>query len=477
MKFPKDFLWGGATAANQCEGAWQEDGKGASIADLCTEGNAHAPRKICTEVRKSERYPSHEGTDFYHHYKEDISLCAQMGLKALRISIAWTRIFPTGMEETPNEAGLLFYDRVFDECMAHEIVPVVTISHYEMPYALVESGNGWASRKCIDYYLNFCRVIFERYKEKVKYWLTFNEINAGVIPVGSILALGTVRGYEGPMGQAPDDAAVRFQALHHQFVASALAVKLAHDQYPDFRVGNMSLFALMYPYSCNPEDVLLTQQRMKMMNWFCSDVQLKGTYPYYAGRFFKEQNIQIIMEEGDAEILREGTADFYAFSYYMSQCVSMDNTLRKTAGNVVSGIQNPYLKQSEWGWQIDPVGLRIALNEIYARYGKPIMIVENGLGAEDMLEKDGSIHDDYRIEYLRKHIHEMGKAIEDGVDLIGYMPWSCIDMVSASTGELKKRYGFIYVDRTDEGTGNFERYKKDSFFWYKKVIASDGAEL
>lgn len=477
MRFPEKFLWGGATAANQYEGAWNIDGKGISIADVCTVGSAKTPRKICTEIRQGERYPSHEGTDFYHHYKEDIAMFAEMGFRAFRMSIAWTRIFPTGMEDTPNEAGLAFYDKVFDECIANGITPIVTISHYEMPYAMVEQGNGWSDRRCIDYYMNFCRVIFERYKDKVKYWLTFNEINAGIIPIGSILALGTVKGYEGPMHLAPDDITTRYQALHHQFVASAMAVKLAHEKYPDFKIGNMSLFALMYPYSCNPQDVLLAQKEMQMMNWFCSDVQVKGKYPYYAKRYMEEHKIRISMEEGDTEILKQGTVDFYTFSYYMSQCVSTDKTLGKTSGNVVSGIKNPYLVQSEWGWQIDPVGLRISLNEIYTRYEKPIMIVENGLGAEDVLEQDGTVHDVYRIEYLRKHIEQMAEAIEDGVELIGYMPWGCVDIVSASTGELKKRYGFIYVDRTDDGEGDFSRYKKDSFFWYKNVIASNGDNL
>ncbi len=477
MKFPKNFLWGGATAANQYEGAWNEDGKGISIADVCTAGDAKTPRRICTAVWEGERYPSHGGTAFYYRYREDIALFAEMGFKAFRMSIAWTRIFPTGMESEPNEAGLAFYDKVFDECIAHNIMPIVTISHYEMPYALVEQFNGWADRRCIGYYMNFCRVIFERYQHKVKYWLTFNEINAGVIPVGSILALGTVKGYEGPLCQAPDDVHARYQALHHQFVASAMAVKLAHEKYPDFMMGNMSLFALMYPYSCNPEDVLLAQQKMQMMNWFCSDVQVKGEYPYYAKRYFEENNIKLSVEKEDMETIKQGTVDFYTFSYYMSNCVSTDESLGKTSGNVVSGIKNPYLHQSEWGWQIDPTGLRVALNEIYTRYKIPVMIVENGLGAEDIKEADGSIHDSYRIEYLRRHIEQMAKAIEDGVDLIGYTPWGCIDIVSASTGELRKRYGFIYVDRQDDGAGDFSRYKKDSFYWYKDVIATDGESV
>lgn len=475
--FRSDFLWGGATAANQYEGAWDVDGKGASVSDMCTNGSHTVPKRITPVFEEGTLYPSREATDFYHHYKEDIALFAEMGFKTFRLSIAWTRIFPTGMESEPNEAGLAFYDRVFDECRKYNIEPLVTISHYEMPYALVEKCNGWEGRECIDYFMNYCKAIFERYKDKVKYWLTFNEINSGTMPMGSVLSLGTVKGYNGPVTNVPDEPQVRFQALHHQFLASALAIKYAHEHYPQFKMGNMSIFATMYPLTCNPDDVIETQKQMQMTNWFCSDIQVRGEYPYYAQRFFEENNISIKMEPGDEAILKDGTIDFYTFSYYMTNCVSTDPAQQGTSGNLMGGVKNPYLKASDWGWQIDPKGLRYTLNEIYGRYGIPVMVVENGLGAYDKLEEDGSIHDSYRIDYLREHIIQMKEAVKDGVDLMGYTPWGCIDLVSASTGEMAKRYGFIYVNKYDDGTGDLGRRKKDSFEWYRRVIASNGEEL
>ncbi len=475
--FRKDFLWGGATAANQYEGAWDADGKGPSVSDMCTNGSHTTPKRVTPVFEEETLYPSREATDFYHHYKEDIALFAEMGFKVFRLSIAWTRIFPTGMEKEPNEAGLAFYDKVFDECKKNGIEPLVTISHYEMPYALVEKCNGWEGRECVDYYMKYCQTIFERYKNKVKYWLTFNEINAGTMPMGNVLSLGTIKGYSGPINQVPDKPQVRFQALHHQFVASAKAVKLAHEKYPQFKMGNMSLFATMYPFTCSPDDMVETQKQMQMTNWFCSDIQVRGAYPYYAARYFEENGIKIKMEPEDEDILKEGTVDFYTFSYYMSNCVSTNSEKAKSSGNLMGGVKNPYLKSSDWGWQIDPKGLRYTLNEIYGRYGIPLMVVENGLGAYDKLEEDGSIHDDYRIDYLREHILQMKEAVKDGVDLMGYTPWGCIDLVSASTGEMAKRYGFIYVDKYDDGTGDLERRKKDSFTWYQNVIKTNGEEL
>lgn len=477
LTLKKEFLWGGATAANQFEGAWNTDGKGASTSDMCTNGTHTNPKRITTAIEEGTLYPSHEAIDFYHHYKEDIKLFAEMGFKVFRLSVNWTRIFPTGMEESPNEAGLKFYDDVFDECAKYNIEPLVTISHYEMPYALVEKYNGWESRKCVDYFMTYCETLYERYKNRVKYWLTFNEINAGTMPLGNILSLGTVKGYSGPITEFPDNAQVRFQALHHQFIASAKAVKLAHDKYPQFKMGNMICFLTVYPYTCNPDDIILAQREMQMKNWFCSDVQVHGEYPYYAQRYFEENNIKVEMEEGDSEILRQGTVDFYTLSYYMSNCASSDSNAAKVSGNISGGFKNPYLEESDWGWQIDPKGLRYTLNEIYARYRLPLMVVENGLGAYDKIEEDGSINDDYRIDYLRQHIVQMKEAVKDGVDLMGYTPWGCIDLVSASTGEMAKRYGFIYVEKYDDGTGDLSRRKKKSFDWYKKVIQSNGEAL
>lgn len=400
-----------------------------------------------------------------------------MGFKVFRMSINWTRIFPTGMEETPNEAGLAFYDKVFDELNKYGIEPLVTISHYEMPYALVENFNGWVSRACIQYFMNYCKAIFERYQNKVKYWLTFNEINAGTGTMGAVLSLGTIQGYEGSVLQVPDDKQTRYRAMHHQFVASALAVKYAHEHYPQFKMGNMCIFATMYPLTCNPDDVIECQKEMQNMNWFASDIQVRGAYPYYAKRFFEENGIEIKKEADDDAILAEGTVDFYTFSYYMSNCVTTDKDAVGTDGNLLGGVKNPYLKASDWGWQIDPQGLRYCLNELYGRYQIPLMVVENGLGAYDNLEEDGSIHDSYRIDYLREHIKQMEEAVKDGVDLMGYTPWGWIDVVSASTGEMAKRYGFVYVNKYDDGTGDLGRRRKDSFYWYKKVIESNGDVL
>jgi 6-phospho-beta-glucosidase len=476
--FRKDFLWGGACAANQFEGAWDVDGKGPSVPDMCTNGSATTPKWITTAIRDDKLYPSHEAIDFYHHYEEDIALFAEMGFKVFRTSINWTRIFPTGMETEPNEKGLEFYDKVFDCCKKHNIEPLVTICHYELPYALVEKYNGWAGRELIEYFMNYCKVIFERYKDKVKYWLTFNEINCGTRPNGNLMALSTCRGYEGPRTTIPDSIQTRYQALHHQFVASAKAVIYAHEHYPQFLMGDMNLFATSYPYSSDPADVVENQRNMNNMNWFCSDVQCRGAYPFYAKRFFEENNITIQKEDGDDELLKKGTVDFYTFSYYMSTCVTThDDVKERVSGNMVGGVKNPYLKSSDWGWQIDPIGLRYSLNEIYARYGLPMMIVENGLGAYDKLEEDGSIHDPYRVDYLRQHIEQMAEAVKDGVDLMGYTMWGPIDLVSASTGEMAKRYGFIYVEKYDDGTGSLARRRKDSFYWYKKVIETNGEDL
>ena len=473
----KDFLWGGAVAANQLEGAWNVDGKGDSVPDHCTTGSAKTPKRLTAVIEPDTLYPSHEAIDFYHRYEEDIALFAEMGFKVFRTSINWTRIFPTGMESEPNEAGLAFYDRVFDCCKKHGIEPLVTISHYELPYALVEKYNGWEGRELVEYYLNYCKVIFERYKDKVKYWLTFNEINAGTMPFGAVLSTGTVKGYSGFVNEAPDKPQERYQALHHQFVASAKAVKYAHEHYPQFKLGNMICFITMYPLTCNPDDILLNQASMRELNWYCSDVQVRGEYPAYAKSIWAKHGVSIKMEDGDLELLKEGTVDFYTFSYYMSNCTSSDKNSEATGGNVVAGAKNPYLEASDWGWQIDPKGLRYTLNEIYDRYHIPLMVVENGLGAYDKKEDDGSINDDYRIDYLRKHIEQMIGAVEDGVDLMGYTPWGCIDLVSASTGEMAKRYGFIYVEKYDDGSGDLSRKKKKSFDWYKKVIASNGGDL
>ena len=481
IKFPKDFLWGGATAANQFEGGYREGGKGLSTADVMTGGTHTEARRITPEIEEGTYYPSHEAIDFYHRYKEDIKLFAEMGFKTFRMSINWSRIFPNGYDLEPNEEGLKFYDDVFAELKKYDIEPLVTISHYETPLGLTKKFNGWLDRRAIDCYLRYCETIFNRYKDVVKYWLTFNEINILTMgPSAAFMGAGVL--FDGIKdlsfaNEGNDHKSEIFQALHHQFIASAKAVKLAHDINSQFKIGCMIAYGAAYPYTCNPDDMLLAQEHEEIHNFLCSDVQVRGYYSPYAKSYFRKNNIEIKMEEGDEEILREGCVDFYTFSYYMSSCVSTDPTVESTGGNLSMGLKNPYLKASDWGWQIDPKGLRLSLNKIYNRYQIPLMIVENGFGAVDKVEEDGSINDDYRIDYLKAHIEQMKEAIGDGVELWGYTPWGCIDLVSAGTGEMKKRYGFIYVDKNNDGTGTLDRAKKKSFYWYKKVIESNGEEL
>ena len=470
-RMPENFLWGGATAANQYEGGWDEDGRGPSIADILTGGSVDKERRLTPPAPLPEEfYPNHRATDFYHHWKEDIALFAEMGFKVYRFSISWSRVFPNGDEETPNEEGLKFYDNVIDELRKYNIEPLITISHYENPLHLSLEYGGWKNRKMIDFYLRFAKVLFERYKGKVKYWLTFNEINMLTQDFGAVFCAGMLD---------PKDVCEqsRYQAMHHQLVASALAVSMAHEIDPEFMLGCMLAYHNGYPYTCHPDDILYAQQFGQIHNSIAGDVHVRGYYPGFAARYFEEHGIQLEVLQEDKEILKKGTVDFFTISYYSSSCVSVTKDGEKTAGNGSDNLKNPYLKASDWGWQIDATGLRYVLNQIYDRYQIPIMIVENGLGAVDQLTEDGKIHDDYRIEYMRRHIEQMKEAIHDGVDLIGYTCWGCTDLVSASTGEFKKRYGLIYVNKNDDGTGDFSRIRKDSFYWYKKVIESCGEEL
>lgn len=474
--FRKDFLWGGATAANQFEGGWNEDGKGPSVSDMCTGGTKTASKWITKTIEPDRHYPSHEASDFYHHYKEDIALLGEMGYKCFRLSIAWSRIFPTGMEEEPNEKGLAFYDHVFDECKKYGIEPLVTISHYEMPYALAQTYNGWLSREVIDHFVRYAKTILKRYQGKVKYWITFNEINCTQMLLGDIVSSSMVKDFSGPIDQIKRTEQERYQALHHQFVASAKVVAWAHREYPEYKMGNMISFVAAYPSSCNPKDIVTAQKYMQNYDWYCDDVQILGEYPYYAQKFWKDNDISLVMEQEDSRILQEGTVDFTTFSYYMSICVGTEGESDEIGGNLTGGKRNPYLKASDWGWQIDPMGIRYAINAVYDRYRIPVMVVENGLGAYDEVT-DGAVHDDYRIDYMREHIRQMKLAVEDGADLMGYTCWGCIDLVSATTGEMRKRYGQIYVDKHDDGSGTMNRLRKDSFFWYQKVIASNGEDL
>lgn len=471
-QFPEGFLWGGATAANQMEGGFYEGDKGLNIADVLPGGKERL--KILQEpgfqfeIDKDKYfYPNHEGIDFYHRYKEDIALFAEMGFKVFRLSIAWSRIFPKGDEKEASEEGLAFYDCVFDELHKHGIEPVVTISHYEMPVHLVKEYGGWRSRKVVGFFEGYVNVIFNRYKNKVKNWMTFNEINSGLIM--PIMGLGF------SIQKEEDKYQPTYQAFHHQFVASAIAVKACHEIISDSKIGCMILYAPVYSVDCHPDNVMYALQEEQLFNYFCADVQVRGEYPTFIKRYFKEHNIQLDIQKGDLELIKEGTVDYIGFSYYMSCTEKMVKTEQEMAqGNFITGIKNSYLQVSDWGWEIDPVGLRISLNKLYDRYQIPLFVVENGLGAYDKVEKDGSINDDYRIDYLREHIKAMGEAIEDGVELMGYTSWGCIDLVSASSGEMSKRYGFIYVDRQDDGSGTLNRKKKKSFFWYKDVIATNG---
>lgn len=466
MGFSKNFLWGGATAANQCEGAWNIDGKGPSTADVVTAGSYHKERENTRTVQEGIYYPSHNAIDHYHHFKEDIALFAQMGFKCYRLSINWSRIYPTGLEETPNEAGLAHYDAVFDECRKYGIEPVVTLSHYETPLGLVDAFGAWKDRRCIDAFVKYCTTVFKRYKGKVKYWMTFNEINC--MSISGWNAGGIIE----------NDEASKMQAAHHQFVASAKAVKIGHEIDADNKIGMMYGGLFSYAATCKPADVMANITNMNSALFYC-DVMCRGYYPAYKLKELERKGIVLHTEPEDAQILLEGKVDYLAYSYYMSLVAGENTTgMNVATGNLYTGYTNPYLKTTDWGWQIDPIGLRISLNNLYDRYQLPLFIVENGLGAVDTVEEDGSINDDYRIAYMQNHIAEMKKAVEiDGVDLMGYTPWGCIDLVSAGTGEMKKRYGFIYVDVDDLGQGTFKRFKKKSFDWYKKVIATNGEDL
>lgn len=474
MSFRKDFLWGGATAANQCEGGYNEGQRGLANVDVIPTGADR--RKVITGQRKMLAfedgyfYPAKEAIDMYHHYKEDIALFGEMGFKTYRLSIGWTRIFPNGDEEQPNEEGLKFYEDLFKECHKYGIEPLVTITHFDCPIHLIKEYGGWRNRKMIDFYEKLVRVLFDRYKGLVKYWLTFNEIN--MILHAPFLGAGLV------FEEGENQEQVKYQAAHHELVASALATKIAHEVDPENQVGCMLAAGSYYPYSCNPKDVWESVKGNRG-NYFLIDVQSRGAYPPYALKELEHKGVVIEMEAGDSDILKGNTVDFISFSYYASRVAADENSgVEKTAGNLFPTIKNPYLETSEWGWQIDPLGLRITMNDLFDRYQKPLFIVENGLGAVDEVMDDGTINDDYRISYLKAHLQAMKNAVEeDGVDLMGYTSWGCIDLVSAGTGEMKKRYGFIYVDRDNEGKGTLKRSRKKSFEWYKQVIASNGENL
>lgn len=473
---PENFLWGGAVASHQLEGGWNKGGKGVSTADVLTAGRHGVPRKITDGVLEGFYYPNHEAIDFYSRYKEDIKLFAEMGFKCFRTSINWTRIFPKGDDEVPNEEGLKFYDDLFDELLKYNIEPVITLSHFEIPYNLVKTYGGFKNRKCIDFFVKFSETVMRRYKDKVKHWMTFNEIN-NQADTGDLTSF-TNSGILFKKGENREQS--MFQAAINELIASAKVVKLGHEINPDFKIGCMLSFVPLYPFSCHPDDIMLATEAMRN-RWFFGDIHARGVIPNYIKKYWDRKGLEIEYTEEDEKILKQGTVDYIGISYYMSMVVSSKEAEgREPYGRQLQSmiVNNPHVKTSDWEWQIDPVGLRYTLNTLYERYNLPIFIVENGLGARDIVEEDGSINDDYRIQYLKEHIMEMKKSVEhDGVDLIGYTPWGCIDLVSFGTGEMEKRYGFIYVDKDNEGNGTLERKRKKSFYWYQKVIETNGEVL
>jgi 6-phospho-beta-glucosidase len=472
--FPKDFLWGGAVAACQCEGAFDEDGRGLSVSDLHRyvngdkKGIIEQGDKTLEQIEfaihdKEGYYPKRYGIDFYHTYKEDLALFREMGLKCFRFSVSWSRIFPRGDEESPNQDGLHFYDQLIDEIIQNRMEPIITISHYDPPITLVTEYGGFGNRKTIDFFVKYAEILLKRYGKKVKYWIVFNQIN--LIDVCMMKSLAIY------VGQSDNMRQLMYQAVHNQFVACARIKQIAYKIDPDMKIGTMIGDFKVYPKTCNPNDVVLALQRNRMQ-YFFTDVQFRGEYPAYALRFFADSNIDIDVEKGDLELINRYRMDYMALSYYYTAIVDaetddMDPSVRH---------QNPYLKPTRWEWRADPKGFYTTLSEYWDRYQKPIMIAENGFGAVD--QKDGNqVHDPYRIDYVREHIREMKNAIRDGADIFAYCLWSPIDIISSSTAEMKKRYGFIYVDQDDYGNGSRKRIKKDSFYWYRKVIESNGRDL
>ncbi|MCC0698659.1 family 1 glycosylhydrolase [Clostridioides sp. ZZV15-6383] len=466
MGFQKNFLWGGAIAANQAEGAYDEDGKGLSISDVLSVGKGRFDN-IKLEIDESKYYPSHEAIDFYHTYKEDLKELSDLGMKCFRTSIAWSRIFPNGDENEPNEKGLEFYDNLFDEMIKYGMEPVVTISHFETPLGLIKNYGGWKNRKLIDFYENYCNAIFKRYKNKVKYWMTFNEINhAHTLPL--IAAAIEIK---------EDDTKLQdiYQASHNMLVASAKAVIKGHKINKNFKIGCMLSLSPIYPASCKPEDVFESYQ-LRRRSLFYSDIHMLGEYPAYFERIISENHLNIHMEYGDKEILKKGVCDYVGFSYYRSSLHEVGMKILGNTGGIL-GKKNPYLKETKWGWPIDSLGLRYVCNELYDRYHKPLFIVENGLGASDEIETDGKIYDYERMEYLKKHVEMVKEAIKDGCEIMGYTWWGPIDIVSAGTGEMKKRYGFVYVDKNNDGSGTLKRMRKCSYDYYKQIISTNGEDL
>ncbi len=482
MKFPEDLLWGSASADFQYEGGFGEGGRGNVTGDYVTNGSHTVPRMMtyimpdgttgASAMRTSipegakayldetKYYPSHQATDFYHHYKEDIQLLSDMGLNCLRFSICWGRIFPTGEEETPNEEGLAFYEDIIDTCLENNMEPLITICHDEVPVYLSDEYDGWSSRHTIDCYLKLCKALFERFSSKVKYWITFNEINV-------------LSGFS-HLGVHSCEPQATFQAVHHMFIANSLAIKMAKEYREDCMVAVMYALSPVYSLTCKPEDVF-AQLDVRRRTLFYIDVMARGYYPNYADKMFKELGVEIKMEPGDEDIIKANTIDYIAFSCYRSTTASAKTKLDLTG---LSFDTNPYLEQTAWGWPIDPQSIRFVCNEIYDRYQKPLFIVENGMGEVDVPDENLYVNDAYRIDYLNDHFKEIQKAVEiDKIPVLGYTMWGGVDLVSLSTGEMKKRYGWIYVDMDDLGNGTLKRVPKASYYWMKEFMETKGQNL
>lgn len=470
----KDFLIGGALSAQQSEGAYDMDGCCDSISDHLTSMTKEKSRLLTKSINDEYYYPSHMGIDFYHRFKEDIQLFNELGINALRISISWARIFPHGDERKPNKAALDHYMNLIDECLYYGIEPVVTICHNDMPYALSETYNGWASKEVIKYYVRYAETLFQHFKSKVKYWITFNEINGAMLEGVGLFMTGCFKdcGDIFDIHTIEDNPQLRMQALHNMLTASSRAIICGKKICRDYQFGCMLLAYVSYPYTCHPKDSIAVLQNETLFMDYCADVMIKGKYSELACNYLKKMNIRLDITVEEMKIIKKGTVDFYSFSYYSSSTTSALNVVETIRGNLIGGGKNPYLDQTEWGWVMDPDGLYYFLLKTYSKYQIPMMIVENGLGANDIIEDDGRVKDDYRVKYIDAHLNAVQKALDDGIDLLGYLMWGIIDIVSSSTGEMSKRYGVIYVDMDDYGNGSLKRCKKDSFQWYKERVKS-----
>jgi len=464
--FPKDFLWGASTSAYQVEGASLTHGKGPSWQDVKEIPEGTSGLEVCA--------------DHYHHYKEDVALMAEMGFKVYRFSISWSRLLPEGTGRI-NQEGIDFYNNLIDECLKYDIIPLVTMFHFDMPAALDERGS-WSNPDSVDWFVEFATLMYKSYGDRVKYWLTINEQNMLTL-VGPVI--GTLHIPEGCTNEIKEI----YQQNHHMLVAQAKAMVLCHEMVEDGKIGPAPNISLVYPASCKPEDVIASQNSNAIQSWLYLDMSVHGVYNNLVWAYLEEHDATPTFAPGDEEALKNGNPDFIGFNYYNTSTVEdyslLDTEVKSTKTDQQNrgGVQgfyksfrNPNLGTTEFGWEIDPVGFRATVREIYSRYRLPLIVTENGLGAYDTLTEDGKVHDPYRIEYLRKHIEQVQLAITDGVEMMGYCPWSAIDLISTHEGAVK-RYGFIYVDREEFDLKSLDRYRKDSFFWYKDVIASNGQNL